>query len=152
MVALASAGFLVSLYLAAYQLGVAPGPWDPIFGPASSARVLHSALSRALPVPDAALGAAAYAVEAGLELAGGTDRWRTHPWRVLAVAAVAAALGLAGIGLVVVQVAVVRAGCTLCLCSAALSVAAALVVVAGGEPRAAARALGLTARPAQRRA
>ncbi len=152
VVALDAAGLLVSLYLAAWQLGLAPGPWDPLFGAASSARVLRSGIARALPIPDAAVGALAYAIEGALELTGGTDRWRRHPWLPLLTAAVAAGLGLAGVGLVILQAAVVGAFCTLCLCSAALSVAAAVAVAAGGEPWAAARALRWRAAPHQRRA
>ena len=152
VIALAAAGLAISVYLAAFQLGAAPGPWDPLFGPASSARVLRSALTRALPVPDAALGAAVYAAEAALELAGGgSGRWRRHPRLVLATAAVAAALALVGAGLVVLQAAVVRSFCTLCLCSAALSISAGLAVAAGGEPSAAARTLGWAAQVPRRR-
>lgn len=141
LAALAALGLAISVYLAAYQLGAIPAPWDPIFGSASSGRVLHSAPSRALPVPDAALGAAAYALELAAALAGGGDRWRTHPWLVLASGAIAAGLGVAGVALVVVQVAVVRAGCTLCLGSAATSLAIAAAVAVGGEVQAAAHVL-----------
>ncbi len=139
--AIASVGLLVSAYLAACQLGVLAGPWDPLFGTASSERVIHSALSRALPVPDAALGAAAYALEIVLDLAGGRERWRTHPWVVLAFGAVALGLALVGVALVAVQAFVVRAGCTLCLCSAAASISAAIAVAAGGEVQAALHAV-----------
>jgi uncharacterized membrane protein len=135
----AAAGLAISLYLAAYQLGAVAAPWDPLFGPESSARVLHSALSRALPLPDAAVGAIAYAAELAAGLAGGSERWRTHPWIVLAFGAIAAALALAGASLVVLQAAVVRAGCTLCLCSALLSIGVALAVAASGEVQAAFR-------------
>lgn len=137
LAAVAAAGLAISLYLAAYQLGAVAAPWDPLFGPASSARVLHSVVSRMLPVPDAAVGAVAYAAEIVLDLAGGAERWRTHPWLVLAFAAVAVALGLAGVVLALVQVLVVRSGCTLCLCSAAASIGIAVAVAAGEELRAA---------------
>ncbi|HEX9051431.1 MAG TPA: vitamin K epoxide reductase family protein [Anaeromyxobacter sp.] len=135
----AAAGLALSVYLAAYQLGAVAAPWDPLFGPASSARVLHSALSRALPLPDAAAGAIGYAAELAADLAGGRDRWRTHPWLVLAFGAIVAALALVGATLVVVQAAIVRAGCTLCLCSALLSIGVAIAVAAGGEVQAAFR-------------
>lgn len=138
---IAAAGLAISVYLAAYQLGHLSAPWDPLFGASSSERVLHSALSRALPVPDAALGALAYAVELVLELSGGTDRWRRHPWLPLLLGLVAAAMGLTGLGLMAMQAFVVHAWCTLCLGSAILSVSAALVVAGGGEPAAAAREL-----------
>ncbi len=134
---LATIGLAISSYLAAYQLGSVAAPWDPIFGSPSSAKVLHSGLTRALPVPDAVLGAVAYAAEVVTDLAGGAHRWRTHPWLVLAFAAIAVALGLAGVALTAIQVAVVRSGCTLCLCSAAVSIAIAAAVVRGDELRAA---------------
>ena len=134
---LATIGLVISSYLAAFQLGSVAAPWDPVFGAASSARVLHSGLARALPVPDAVLGAVAYAAEVVTDLAGGAHRWRTHPWLVLAFAAIALALGLAGLALTVVQVTVVRSGCTLCLCSAAMSIAIAAAVLRGDELHAA---------------
>jgi uncharacterized membrane protein len=137
LAAIAAAGLAISAYLAAYQLGAVAAPWDPLFGPASSARVLHSFVSRLLPVPDALAGAVAYAAEIVLDLAGGAERWRTHPWLVRAFAAVAIALGLAGVALTLVQVLVVRSGCTLCLGSAAASIAVAAAVVWGDEARAA---------------
>ncbi len=137
LAAIAAAGLGISAYLASYQLGAVAAPWDPLFGAGSSARVLHSVVSRLLPVPDAVVGAAAYAAEIVLDLAGGAERWRTHPWLVLAFAAVAVALGVAGIGLTLVQALVVRSGCTLCLCSAAASIAIAVAVVSGEELRAA---------------
>lgn len=137
--AAAAAGLAISVYLAAVQLGAAGAPWDPLFGSASSARVLHSALARALPVPDAALGAAGYAAELAADLAGGAGRWRTHPLVVLGFGAIVAAMALVGAALIVVQAAVVRAGCTLCLCSALLSIGVAIAVARGGEVQAAFR-------------
>ncbi len=137
--AAAAAGLALSCYLAAVQLGAVGAAWDPLFGSASSARVLHSALARALPVPDAALGAVAYAAELATDLAGGAERWRTHPFVVLAVGAIVAALALVGAALIVVQAAFVRSGCTLCLCSALLSIGVAIAVARGGEVQAALR-------------
>ncbi len=135
----AAAGLAISISLAAYQLGAIPAPWDPLFGPASSGRVLHSALSRALPVPDAVVGACAYALEVLADLAGGSDRWRTHPWIVLAFGAIVAGLGVVAAALIAIQALVVRSFCTLCLCSAAISLGVAIAVAAGGEVQAAFR-------------
>lgn len=134
---LATVGLCIAAYLASVQTGLLPAAWDPIFGSASAARVLHSALSRALPVPDALLGAIGYAVEIAADLAGGSERWRTHPWIVLGFGAVALAMALVGLGLVVVQAAVVHAGCTLCLASALISIAVAVIVFTEGEVQAA---------------
>lgn len=118
---LALAGLIVSCYLAGYQLGFVPAVWDPLFGSSSSARVLHSPLSRMLPVPDAALGALGYLVDAILTIVGGEQRWRTRPGVVLLLGLVAAGMALASLGLVGYQALVVRRFCTLCLASAALS-------------------------------
>lgn len=137
--ALASVGFAIAAYLTACQLGLA-APWDPIFGPAGSERVLHSALARALPVPDAALGMLGYAAELVADLAGGGRRWRTHPWLVLLFGAVVAGLALVGLALIGVQVFVVHSGCTLCLASALLSIGIAGTVAVEGEVQAALRA------------
>jgi uncharacterized membrane protein len=137
--AAAAVGCATAVYLAAVQIGAVAAPWDPLFGGSSSMRVLHSAFSRALPVPDAALGAAAYAVEIALTLAGGARRWHTRPRTVVASGAVAAALALGSIVLVALQVTVIRSGCLLCLFSAAISIGVASL--AQREVRAAVRVL-----------
>ncbi|WP_433603939.1 vitamin K epoxide reductase family protein [Dactylosporangium sp. CA-139114] len=124
---LALLGFAVSLRLALFQYGVAGAPWEPWFGD-GSVRVLDSAFSRALPVRDAALGAAAYLLEMVLELSGGTRRWRRRPWLVLVLGLTAAAMALTAIGLVLVQALVVGTFCTLCLLSAAISLTVPFLV------------------------
>src|SRR6185503_3084695 len=73
LVLLALVGFGVSLYLSLYQLGVFSTVWEPFFGDGSR-RVLHSELTRVLPVPDASLGAAVYLIEAVLGASGGYQR------------------------------------------------------------------------------
>lgn len=123
--ALALAGLIIALYLSAVQLHAVRIPWDPIFGPASSDRVLHSSISRMLPVPDATLGAAGYAAELIVTLAGGGQRWREQPRLVLLYGGIVAGLAVAGILLTAMQTFVLRSGCTLCLCSAVASVVAA---------------------------
>jgi uncharacterized membrane protein len=131
---LAAAGLAVSAYLAAHQLGLVGRVWDPVFGAASSAAVLGSALSGALPAPDALLGAAAYAAEVVLAVAVLAGAGRPA---VLAYGALAAGMGLVGLGLVATQALLVHHFCLLCLASAGLSWAVAALAV----PEAA-RALG----------
>ncbi|UQU62647.1 hypothetical protein COUCH_26910 [Couchioplanes caeruleus] len=126
--ALALAGCCVSLYLGLFQLHAIDDVWDPLFGTGSE-RVLTSALSRMLPVPDALLGAVAYAVEVILELAGGRDRWRSRPFWVFATGVVAGLLALTGIVLVVSQPLLTGTFCTLCLVSAAISITVAALMV-----------------------
>jgi uncharacterized membrane protein len=96
---------------------------EPFFGDGSS-RVLNSQLFRALPVPDAALGAIAYLAEAVLTALGRPGRPRV----VLAAGAVAVGLALAALGLVGAQIFLLGAFCTLCLVSAALSLTIAGLV------------------------
>jgi uncharacterized membrane protein len=137
LLALAGIGLLISLALSAFQLGMLPAPWDPIFGPASSARVLHSPISRLLPVPDATLGVLGYAVEIVAGAIGGKARWRTLPGIVLLFGLVVLGLGVVSMLLLVLQGAVVHSWCTLCLGSAAISIF--LLAMAPGEALAAAQ-------------
>jgi uncharacterized membrane protein len=123
-IVLALTGCAVATVLALFQLGVLHSVWEPLFGDGSR-RVLTSQLSRMLPVPDAALGAAAYLAEAVLAGLGSPAR----PRIVVAAGAVAAGLGLAGLGLLAVQAFIVGAFCTLCLVSAVLSLTIAALVV-----------------------
>ena len=118
---LALLGCGVSTYLTAYQWHITSTVWDPIFGPTSSEAVLTSFVSHYLPLPDATLGALAYAVEAVMTALGNTHRWRTQPWLVMLYGVVLLGLALTSIGLMLILVFVVHALCSLCLCSAAIS-------------------------------
>lgn len=120
IIGLALVGFGISVYLSLFQVGVVPTVWEPFFGDGSR-RVLTSDLSRLLPVPDAALGAFAYLVDAVAGVIGGTKRWRTMPWIVVAFGLAVGPLGAVSIGLVMSQPLVVGAWCTLCLASAVVS-------------------------------
>ena len=121
VIVLALVGCAVSAYLTLYQWHVAASVWDPLFGSVSSEAVLSSTVSRALPLPDATLGALAYLVEAVVSSLGGTDRWRSMPWLVMAFGLVLAGLALVSVALVLIQILVVHALCSLCICSAAIS-------------------------------
>jgi uncharacterized membrane protein len=118
LAALALTGACMASYLALYQWHVTASVWDPLFGASSSAAVLTSPFSRAMPVPDAALGGLAYLVEAVLAV---STRASSPPGLVVALAGIVAALALAGVVLVAIQLLVVHTLCTLCLCSAAVS-------------------------------
>ncbi len=121
VIVLAVVGLLVSLYLTFFQYRLIDEVWDPFFGAASSAAVLTSNLSRALPVHDATLGAFAYLVEMALETAGGTRRWRDRPWLPLLLGLTAAGMAVVSLGLILTQALVVHHFCTLCLVSAGIS-------------------------------
>jgi hypothetical protein len=118
IIAMAFVGFFISRYLAAYQLGHVPYPWDPFFGYGTQ-RVLDSDVSRAWPVSDAGLGATSYMLEALSGFMGGVTRWRTMPWMVLMFGILVIPLGVVSIVLVILQPVAVGAWCTLCLITAA---------------------------------
>lgn len=114
-------GVLIAGYLAAFQLRWIDTVWEPFFGNGSR-EVLTSRLSHVLPIPDAALGAFGYLVDAVAGVIGGTGRWRSMPWIVIVFGVAVGPLGLVSIALVMSQPLVVGAWCTLCLASAVVSV------------------------------
>ncbi|MDX5482593.1 MAG: vitamin K epoxide reductase family protein [Hymenobacteraceae bacterium] len=119
MMVLGFAGWLVSRYLAAFQLGYIESVWDPFFGPQSE-RVLNSAMSHSLPISDAGLGTIAYTFEFLMGWMGSPARWRTMPWMVAVFGILVIPLGLVHIFLVISQPVVVGAWCTFCLLAAAI--------------------------------
>ena len=122
IVGLALVGFGIATYLTLYQIGVFPTVWEPFFGQGSEV-VLTSSVSRVLPVPDAALGAFGYLLDAVTGAIGGRRRWRTMPWIVIVFGLAVGPLGAVSILLVILQPVLFDAWCTLCLASAAISVA-----------------------------
>ncbi len=118
IIAMALVGFFLSRYLAAYQLGHVPYPWDPFFGDGTR-RILDSEVSRAWPVSDAGLGTASYMLEALSGFMGGRNRWRTMPWMVVMFGFLVVPLGIVSVVLVILQPVAVGAWCTLCLATAA---------------------------------
>ncbi len=136
MVGMALLGFAIATTLALYQGGILPTVWEPFFG-SGSRIILHSSVSRLLPIPDAALGALGYLLEVVSGLIGGPERYRTMPRVVIAMGVLVGAMGGAGLLLVLLQAFYFRQFCTLCLASAALSIS--LVPLAWPEVRAALR-------------
>lgn len=122
LVALALLGFGIASYLAAYQIGVVSVVWEPFFGEGSEV-ILHSWVSRLLPVSDAALGALSYLLDAVTGVIGGRNRWKTMPWLVVLFGLLVGPLGAVSVVLVVLQPLLFDAWCTLCLASAVISVA-----------------------------
>ena len=120
IVGVAGIGLAVSCYLALYQLGMVKQVWEPWFG-SGSQTVLNSFLSHLLPIPDAALGAFAYALDAVTGMIGGQARWRTMPWMVILFGIAVGPLGLVSVFLVISQPVLLHAWCTLCLFSALIS-------------------------------
>jgi uncharacterized membrane protein len=121
LIALALAGTLIAGYLALYQTGVLDWVWDPFFG-SGSRTILTSSVSRILPIPDAAVGALGYVVDAVSGAIGGRERWRTMPWIVIVFGIAVGPLGLVSILLVILQPLLFNAWCTLCLASAVISI------------------------------
>ena len=78
IVALAFVGFGIAMYLALYQWGVLASVWEPFFGEGSR-MILTSSVSHLLPIPDAALGAFGYLLDAVAGLIGGRPARRREP-------------------------------------------------------------------------
>lgn len=122
IVGLALVGFGIATYLSLYQLGVLSSVWEPFFGDGSR-KILNSQISRVLPIPDAALGAFGYLLDAVTGVVGGARRWRKMPWIVVIFGLAVGPLGFISIMLVVFQPVLLDAWCTACLASAVVSVA-----------------------------
>lgn len=112
-------GWMVSRYLAAFQLGYLDHTWDPFFGE-STTKVLNSAMSHSLPVSDAGLGSFAYTFEFLMGFMGSSARWRTMPWMVTFFGILVIPLGLVHIFLVISQPLLVGYWCTFCILAATI--------------------------------
>jgi hypothetical protein len=117
MIAAAFIGWLISRYLAAFQLGYIDTIWEPFFAD-GTVRVLTSEVSRSFPISDAGLGAVAYTLEMLMAWMGGATRWRTMPWMVTFFFILVVPLGVTSIILVTLQPVVVGYWCSLCLLTA----------------------------------
>ncbi len=117
MIIAAFLGWILSRYLAAFQLGYIDRAWDPFFGP-STETVLTSEISKMWPISDAGLGAAAYTFEMLMAWMGGKTRWRTMPWMVTFFFILVVPLGITSIVLVILQPVAVGHWCTICLATA----------------------------------
>ena len=121
IILLAFVGFGIAAYLSLYQLKIMDTVWEPFFGD-GSITILNSKISNLLPIPDAALGAFGYLIDAVAGLIGGTYRWRNMPWIVIVFGLAVGPLGFISIMLVVFQPVLFSAWCSLCLASAVISV------------------------------
>lgn len=119
MIATGFLGFLVSRYLATFQLGYLDTVWDPFFGFASGTRpVLNSDLSHRWPISDGGLGTVSYTFEFLMGYMGSPSRWRTMPWMVAFFGILVIPLGLTHILLVISQPVIVHHWCAMCLLAA----------------------------------
>jgi uncharacterized membrane protein len=121
IVIVAFAGFLIAGYLSLYQFRITAGVWEPFFG-TGSLKILNSPISHLLPIPDAALGALSYLVDAAAGIIGRQTRWRTMPWMVVLFGVAVGPLGFVSVMLVIFQPVLFDAWCTLCLVTAVISV------------------------------
>jgi hypothetical protein len=127
VVALALVGCAIATYLALYQWRVIDHVFEPFFGDGSRRVLRQSVVAHMLPIPDAFLGALAYAAEVVVASIGDAHRWRTAPRVVLLFGCISAALLLAALALLVAQPLLVNSWCTLCLCSAVISIVLAIL-------------------------
>ena len=111
--------WMISRYMAAFQLGYIDAVWDPFFGEGTQ-KVLTSDVSKAFPVSDAGLGAFAYTFEFLSTIQGGTRRWRTSPWMVILFGILVIPVSITSVVLIILQPLVVGYWCFWCLVTAAL--------------------------------
>lgn len=125
IILLALVGLQVSRYLAAYQLGHVDGVWEPFFQGSprdpqnGTEEIITSSVSKAWPVPDAAVGGYTYALEILTGIIGSRARWRTMPWLVLLFGLMIAPLGIVSIFFIIIQPIVIGTWSTLALIGAA---------------------------------
>src|SRR5215472_12574573 len=123
MIALGFVGFLIARHLTSYQLGQTGAVWDPFFsggdGKNGTEFIITSSVSRAWPIPDAGLGAAAYLIETLMGAMGTASRWRTMPWMVTLFFILVVPLGGVSIFFIIIQPVIIGTYCTLCLLAAA---------------------------------
>ena len=117
ILALAMVSFLMSRYMAAFQLGHISWAWDPVFA-TGTVQVLTSDVSKAFPISDAGLGAFTYLVELLSGFMGDARRWRTMPWMVALFGFMVVPLGIVSVVLITLQPVAVGAWCVWCLLSA----------------------------------
>jgi nucleoside-diphosphate-sugar epimerase len=122
IIALGLIGFFIARYLTAYQLGHIGAIWEPFFsgggGKNGTEYIITSDVSRAWPIPDAGLGAAAYIIEALMGAMGTATRWRTMPWMVTFFFILVVPLGGVSIFFIIIQPLMIGTYCTLCLIAA----------------------------------
>ena len=118
---MAATGFLIAGYMGLYQMKVFSSVWEPFFEP-GSAKILNSPTSRALPIPDAVLGAMSYLLDVVAGVIGSPRRWRTMPWVVVLFGVAVGPLGLTSLLLVILQPVLYDTWCTLCLVTALISI------------------------------
>jgi len=111
--------FVLAGVMACYQLGYIHHIWEPFFQHDAmqngSMQVLHSWISRSLPVSDAGMGAVVYMLETILIFAGPADRILRYPQLVLLNAGITLLAAAVSAALVLLQAFVLKTGCTLCL-------------------------------------
>ncbi|MBI2791818.1 MAG: NAD-dependent epimerase/dehydratase family protein [Gammaproteobacteria bacterium] len=122
IIAMGLIGFLIARQLTAYQLGHISAVWEPFFSGESGLNgtetIITSDVSKAWPVPDAGLGAMAYALEILMASMGDKTRWRTMPWMVTFFGILVVPLGVVSIYFIILQPIVIGTWCTLCLFAA----------------------------------
>lgn len=121
LVFVALIGLGIASYLTAFQIELIANVWEPFFGDGSRI-ILTSSVSNILPIPDAALGAIGYLLDAITGVIGGRERWRTMPWIVVLFGFAVGPLGATSILLVILQPVMFSEWCTLCLASAVISI------------------------------
>lgn len=126
IVIMALTGVYVSRYLAAYQLEHIPTVWEPFFAGSphdprnGTEEIITSAVAKAWPVSDAAVGAFTYMLEILTGIVGSRARWRTMPWLVILFGLMIAPLGITSIFFIIIQPVLIGTWSTIALIGAAM--------------------------------
>ena len=125
IIMLALVGVYIARYLTAYQLEQIDNVWEPFFeGSATDPRngteeIITSSISKAWPVPDAAVGGYTYVLEILTGIIGSRRRWRTMPWLVILFGMMIAPLGITSIFFIIIQPIAIGTWSTIALIGAA---------------------------------
>ena len=108
-----------------HYCGHIPDVWDPFFAGSpvdpqnGTEEIITSAVSKAWPVSDAAVGGYTYLLEILTGIVGSRMRWRTMPWLVVLFGLMIAPLGITSIFFIIIQPLVIGTWSTIALIGAA---------------------------------
>ncbi len=126
--ALAFFGWMVTRYMAAYQLGFIHTIYDPIF-PNGTLNVVTSTISKSIPISDAGLGAVGFSLVMLMACMGDSQRWRTMPWLVIFFGILVFVLGSVSILYVLCQPLVIGSWCAWCLATTIIMLGMILLAI-----------------------
>lgn len=127
VIAFAILGWVVSVYMAGYQLGYRDDA-DFLFGRGTT-KVLESGLLGSFPMADAGLEAVVFLLIAALACLGSARRWHAMPWAVVLFGGVAVLLGVSNAFYTLLQPLSIGYWCGWCLLTALCALAIVVLAI-----------------------